>query len=95
MMNTFGERLKELRIEKKIGQVELAKELVKIQEKSFAQGMATSLEVANAHTLLAKSTTAAATIYCQYDITLAMLLAITGESSSFLSYSTSANLIYH
>ncbi len=27
MMNTFGERLKELRIEKKIGQVELAKEL--------------------------------------------------------------------
>ena len=75
--------------------IELAKELVKIQEKSFAQGMATSLEVANAHTLLAKSTTAAATIYCQYDITLAMLLAITGESSSFLSYSTSANLIYH
>lgn len=27
MMNMFGERLKELRIEKKIGQVELAKEL--------------------------------------------------------------------
>ena len=27
MMNTFGERFKELRIEKKIGQVELAKEL--------------------------------------------------------------------
>ena len=74
--------------------IELATELVKIQQKSFAEGMATSLEVANAHTLLAKTTTAAATIYCQYDITLAMLLAITGESSSFLSYLTRADLFY-
>lgn len=74
--------------------IELAKELVKIQEKSFAEGMATSLEVANAHTLLAKSTTAAAAIYCQYDITLAMLLAITGESSSYTSYLTHADMFY-
>ncbi|MBR4882319.1 MAG: TolC family protein, partial [Bacteroidales bacterium] len=74
--------------------IELATELVKIQEKSFAEGMATSLEVANAHTLLAQTTTAAATIYCQYDITLAMLLAIAGESSSFLSYLTRADLFY-
>ena len=74
--------------------IELATELVKIQEKSFSEGMATSLEVANAHTLLAQTTTAAATIYCQYDITLAMLLAITGQSSSFLSYLTRADLFY-
>ena len=59
--------------------IQLAEELVKIQEKSFGEGMATSLEVANAHTLLAKTRTAAATIYCQYDITLAMLHAVTGE----------------
>ena len=75
--------------------IQLAEELVKIQEKSFGEGMATSLEVANAHTLLAKTRTAAATIYCQYDIALAMLLAITGESSSFLSYLAHTDLFYN
>lgn len=74
--------------------IELASELVKIQEKSFSEGMATSVDVTNAHTLLAKTRTAAATIYCQYDITLAMLLAITGESSSFLNYLTHADMFY-
>lgn len=66
--------------------IELARELVKIREKSFAEGMATSWEVVDAQNTLAKINTAAIMVYFQYDLALANLLAVCGNSELFTQY---------
>lgn len=73
--------------------IELAGELVKIQQKSFNEGMATSLDVINAHTTFAKTNIAAAMAYFQYDIALSALLAISGNSGKFLEYMENAQMV--
>ncbi len=75
--------------------VELAKELVKMREKSFKEGMSTSWECINAHTLLAKVESAAIMAYYQYDLALSALLALVGESGGIITYMNNPNnLLY-
>ena len=73
--------------------IELAEELVKIREKSLAEGMATTADVINAHATLAKIRIAAAMAYFQYDISLATLLSIAGMGEKFLDYRNNADII--
>lgn len=75
--------------------IELAAELVKIREKSFKEGMATSTDVVNANVELAKMRTAAATAYFRYDTALSALLALCNESKRFTNYiNRNDNIIY-
>ena len=73
--------------------IELAEELVKIREKSLAEGMATTADVINAHATLAKIRIAAAMAYFQYDISLATLLSIAGMGEKFSDYRNNADII--
>lgn len=60
--------------------IELSEELVRIRTKSFAEGMATSTEVVDAQTMLARVRVARLAAYYEYDITLSNLLALSNQS---------------
>lgn len=60
--------------------VELCKELLKMREKGFQEGMASSLDVVSARTSLTKARLAQKIAYWQFDIAYANLCALCGES---------------
>ena len=66
--------------------IELSEELVRIRKKAFLEGMATSLEVIDAETLLAKVRIAKLAAYYEYEVALINLLAICGIPEKFSSY---------
>ncbi len=64
-----------------------AKEYLRVQEKAFSEGFATSKDLVDAQTTLMKVKTARLKIMNDYDYTLAKLLEISGKSELFLEYS--------
>lgn len=58
--------------------IALSEELVRIRTKSFAEGMATSTEVVDAQTLLARVKVARLAAYYEYDVALMNLFALCG-----------------
>lgn len=67
--------------------IELCRELVRMRNRSFAEGMATSTEVVDAEVMLSKARIASLLAYYQYDVALINLLATCGIPDSFYSYS--------
>lgn len=70
--------------------VELNREIVRAQQKSFMEGMATSTEVIDAELLLSKVKIATLMAYYQFDTGLINLLALCGIPDSFYDYSRGA-----
>ncbi|WP_293671969.1 TolC family protein [uncultured Parabacteroides sp.] len=66
--------------------LEMSSELVRIREKSFKEGMATSSDVVDAEVMLSKVKTAFLLAYYQYDVALANLLSLCGIPESFHQY---------
>ena len=66
--------------------VKALNELVRIREKSFKEGMATSSDVVDAEVVLSKVKTAFLLAYYQYDVALANLLSICGIPETFHQY---------
>ena len=66
--------------------LEMSNELVRIREKSFKEGMATSSDVVDAEVVLSKVKTAFLLAYYQYDAALANLLSICGIPEAFHQY---------
>ena len=66
--------------------LEMSNELVRIREKSFKEGMATSSDVVDAQVVLSKVKTAFLLAYYQYDVALANLLSICGIPEAFHQY---------
>ena len=66
--------------------LEMSNELVRIRQKSFQEGMATSTEVVDAEVMLSKVKTAFLLAYYQYDVALINLLSICGIPESFHQY---------
>ncbi len=66
--------------------LEMSTELVRIREKSFKEGMATSSDVVDAEVVLSKVKTAFLLAYYQYDVALANLLSICGIPEAFHQY---------
>lgn len=66
--------------------LEMSEELVRIRQKSFQEGMATSTEVVDAEVMLSKVKTAFLLAYYQYDVALINLLSICGIPESFQQY---------
>lgn len=66
--------------------IELARELVRIRRRSFAEGMATSAEVVDAETMLAEARVARLAAYYEYDVGLMNLLALCGRAEGFGGY---------
>ena len=60
--------------------------LVRIRQKSFQEGMATSTEVVDAEVMLSKVKTAFLLAYYQYDVALINLLSICGIPEAFQQY---------
>lgn len=69
--------------------LEMSSELVRIRRKSFGEGMATSTDVVDAETMLARVQVAFLTACYEYDVALASLLAACGIPDSFRVYSRS------
>lgn len=67
--------------------ISLTEELVEIRKKSFNEGMATTQEVVDANSLLAKSNLAYTLACYQYEIALANMLALCGNTMEFIRYS--------
>lgn len=63
---------------------ELSKELLRMREKSFAEGMANSGDVVMARATLSKVRIATLAAYWQFNIALANMTAICGTSNNFL-----------
>lgn len=66
--------------------LEMSNELVRIRQKSFQEGMATSTEVVDAEVMLSRVKTAFLLAYYQYDVALINLLSICGIPESFHQY---------
>ena len=66
--------------------LEMSNELVRIREKSFREGMATSSDVVDAEVVLSKVKTTFLLAYYQYDVALANLLSICGIPETFHQY---------
>lgn len=66
--------------------IALSEELVRIRKQSFAEGMATSTEVIDAETMLAKVKVARLAAYYEYDIALMNLLALCSIPEQFTNY---------
>ena len=66
--------------------LEMSTELVRIREKSFKEGMATSSDVVDAEVMLSKVKTAFLLAYYQYDVALANLLSLCGIPEAFHQY---------
>ena len=64
----------------------LAEENVRLRDKAFGQGLSTSLDVVDAQTQLAGVKTQRAAAAYQYVISLARLLALSGQMNSFNQY---------
>ena len=64
----------------------MSEELVRIRQKSFQEGMATSTEVVDAEVMLSKVKTAFLLAYYQYDVALINLLSICGIPEAFQQY---------
>lgn len=70
--------------------IELSDELVRMRKKAFAEGMATSTEVVDAETMLAKVKVLRLASYYEYDVALMNLLALCGTPEQFSSYEMQA-----
>lgn len=68
--------------------IALSKELLKMRQKSFVEGMATSTEVVDAQVMLAKVQVAYLLAYYQYDSALMNLLSLCGMPEEFSRYKT-------
>jgi len=66
--------------------IAMSRELVRMQRKSFQEGMATSTEVIDAEIMLSKVQIAFLLAYYQYDVALANLLAACGIPDAFWQY---------
>lgn len=66
--------------------IELSRELVRMRQRAFAEGMATSTEVVDAEVMLSKAEIASLLAYYQYDVALAALLATCGIPETFGEY---------
>ncbi|MGL4331657.1 MAG: TolC family protein [Bacteroidales bacterium] len=66
--------------------IELSKELLKMRQKSFVEGMATSTEVVDAQVMLSKVQVAYLLAYYQYDSALMNLLSLCGTPEEFNRY---------
>lgn len=66
--------------------LEMSNELVRIRQKSFQEGMATSTEVVDAEVMLSKVKTAFLLAYYQYDVALINLLSLCGIPEAFHQY---------
>lgn len=69
--------------------ISMSRELVRIRKKSFQEGMATSMDVIDAETMLSKVQIAFLLAYYKYDVALASLLTTCGIPESFWQYSRS------
>lgn len=67
-----------------------ATEYLRVREKSFAEGFATSLDVVDARLNLAKVKIERLNLVYTYDITLAQLLEASGLSQQIEQYQTNA-----
>lgn len=77
--------------------IELSRELVRIREKSFVEGMATSTEVVDSRVVLSKAKVAYLIAYYQFDSALINLLSVCGipeEFSRFMKEGTSENFTF-
>lgn len=68
------------------GSLELTLELVRIREKAFQEGMATSTEVVDAEVMLSKIKVAYMLAFYQYDVALINLLSICGAPHEFHNF---------
>ena len=74
--------------------ISVASELVEIRKKSFNEGLATTQEVADANAMLAKSNMAFTLACYQYEIALANLLTLCGNTMEFINYSQKEGNIF-
>lgn len=74
--------------------IEMSQELVRIRQKSFQEGMATSTEVVDAEVMLAKVKTAFLLAYYQYDVALINLLSLCGTPEAFHQYKAEGKTEY-
>jgi Outer membrane protein len=73
--------------------INLSTELLRVREKSFAEGMANSTDVVTAQTMLAKAKIASHLAYWQFDTSLAALLALCSNIEDFINlYNTQFNI---
>ena len=70
--------------------IELSEELVRMRKKAFTEGMATSTEVIDAETMLAKVKVARLAAYYEYDVALMNLLALCGTTEQFKQYASTS-----
>ena len=70
--------------------IELSEELVRMRKKAFTEGMATSTEVIDAETMLAKVKVARLAAYYEYDVALMNLLALCGTPEQFRQYAATS-----
>ena len=70
--------------------IELSEELVRMRKKAFTEGMATSTEVIDAETMLAKVKVARLAAYYEYDVALMNLLALCGTPEQFKQYAATS-----
>ena len=70
--------------------LKFSNEYLRVREKSFAEGYATSLDVVDAHLNLAKVKVERLNLIYTYDITLAQLLEASGLSQQIETYQTNA-----
>ncbi len=66
--------------------IELSEELVRIRKKAFMEGMATSVDVVDAETLLSTVKVAQLAAYYEFDVALINLLAVCGIPEQFSIY---------
>lgn len=66
--------------------IEMSKELVRMRQKSYIEGMATSTEIIDAELLLSKVQIASLLAYYQFDMGLINLLSICGTPDQFYQY---------
>ena len=66
--------------------ISLSKELLKVREKSFLEGMATSTEVVDARVALSNVQLLYLAAYYQYDLSLMTLLSLSGIPDEFETY---------
>lgn len=67
--------------------IDLSRELVRMRQRAFQEGMATPTEIIDAEVMLAKVQIASLLAYYQYDIALIRLLCACGIPESFFQYS--------
>lgn len=71
--------------------LKFAQEYVRVRQKAFNEGFATSTEVVDANMNLSKVKVEQLKAMYDFDVALALLLELTGDSQSFTQYTLSAN----